>query len=229
MHPPSADVAILRVQLFDLVSRILKLLNWDESELETRGRERHQGPRRKVLTWQIIVAPFAGRFSQCVRQFFGMTLSDSALSQRRQQGQAVPGAQNTRRARSARAGVEPRPKQVGGSASVDQPERGASRRRTTIELFARRWDQEVFYRELKLRVAAASCCKVTPPRTCSRRPPRCSWPARWLRAQIAACALPPRRSRSRERKIRQPVIPWPRMMTPTSVTAPAVYQVTRIA
>ena len=29
--------------------------------------------------------PFAGRFSQCLRHFFGMTLSDSALSQRRQQ------------------------------------------------------------------------------------------------------------------------------------------------
>lgn len=177
MHPPSADVAILRVQLFYLVSHILKLLNWDESEFETRGRERHQGPRRKVLTWQIIVGlvahalPCAGRFSQCVRQFFGMTLSDSALGQRRQQGQAVPGAQNSRRARSARAGVEPRPKQVGGSASVDQPERGANERRTTIELYARRWDQEVFYRELKLQVAAASCCKVTPPRTCSRKPP----------------------------------------------------------
>jgi hypothetical protein len=91
MHPPSADVTILRVQSFDLVSRILKLLNWDESEFETRDMERHQGPRRKILTWQIIVGliahalPFTGRFSQCLRQFFGMTLSDSALSQRRAQ------------------------------------------------------------------------------------------------------------------------------------------------
>ena len=51
--------------------------------------KRHQGPRRKIFTWQIIVGliahmlPFAGRFSHCLRQIFGMTLSDSALIQRR--------------------------------------------------------------------------------------------------------------------------------------------------
>ncbi len=229
MHPPSADVAILRVQLFYLVSRILKLLNWDESELETRGRERHQGPRRKVLTWQIIVAPFAGRLSQCVRQFFGMTLSDSALSQRRQQARQCL-ALKTLVVREVRGRVWSRAQnkwvevRLWTSLSVEHASAAQ-----LIELYARRWDQEAFYRELKLQVAAASCCKVTPPRTCSRRPPRCSWPARRMRAQIAACAMPPLRSRSRERKIRQPVIPWPRMMTPTSMTAPAVYQVTRIA
>jgi len=90
MHPPSST-AICPVESLDLVSRILTLLNWGGLELETRDLERHQGPRRKILTWQIIVGlvahalPFTGRFSQCLRHFFGMTLSDSALSQRRQQ------------------------------------------------------------------------------------------------------------------------------------------------
>jgi hypothetical protein len=41
MHPPSTVVAISQAQSFDLVSRILPLLNWDESELETRDLERH--------------------------------------------------------------------------------------------------------------------------------------------------------------------------------------------
>ena len=91
MHPPSTVVGISQAQSFELVSRILKLLNWDESELETRDLESHQGPRRKILSAKIMVGliahalPFAGRFSQCLRHFFGMTLSDSALSQRRAQ------------------------------------------------------------------------------------------------------------------------------------------------
>jgi hypothetical protein len=58
-------------------------------QLEQRDVESHQGPRRKVQPWQIVVGlvahclPFTGRFSQCPRQHFGMSLSDSALSQRR--------------------------------------------------------------------------------------------------------------------------------------------------
>jgi hypothetical protein len=90
MHLASIT-AVPQVQSSDLLSRILNLLNWDELKLETCDLESHQGPRRKILTWQLIVGliahalPFAGRFSQCLRHFFGMTLSDSALSQRRQQ------------------------------------------------------------------------------------------------------------------------------------------------
>jgi hypothetical protein len=90
MHP-SSHAIIAHDQPVDLVSRILRLLQWSRDELETADLERHQGPRRKIFTWQIIVGliahtlPFAGRFSQCLRHFFGMTLSDSALSQRRQQ------------------------------------------------------------------------------------------------------------------------------------------------
>lgn len=90
MHP-SSHVEVFHSQPVDLISRILRLLRWDKEELETSDLDRHQGPRRKILTWQIIVGliahslPFAGRFSQCLRHFFDMTLSDSALSQRRQQ------------------------------------------------------------------------------------------------------------------------------------------------
>ncbi|WP_395741658.1 IS4 family transposase [Prosthecobacter sp.] len=90
MHPPS-DAVVVQDSSVDLVSRILRLLQWSRDELETADQKRHQGPRRKIFDWQIIVGliahslPFAGRFSQCLRHFFGMTLSDSALSQRRQQ------------------------------------------------------------------------------------------------------------------------------------------------
>lgn len=38
---------------------------------------------------------------------------------------------------------------------------------------------------------------------------------RRMRAQIAACALPPRRHRSCERKVRQPVTQWSRMVSST--------------
>ena len=89
MHSPSKAI-VSQVPSVDLISRILRLLNWEPQQLEALDSERHQGPRRKILTWQIIVGliahalPFTGRFSQCLRHFFGMTLSDSALSQRRQ-------------------------------------------------------------------------------------------------------------------------------------------------
>jgi hypothetical protein len=52
---------------------------------------------------------------------------------------------------------------------------------------------------------------------------------RRVRAQIAACALPPRRPRSCDRKVRQPVKKWPRMILPTSNTSPAAYEVIMIA
>jgi hypothetical protein len=52
---------------------------------------------------------------------------------------------------------------------------------------------------------------------------------RRMRAQIAACALPPRRARSCQRKVPQPVPQWPRMISPVSTTSPAVYEVTQIA
>ena len=92
MFTPSESVAVaasVEVPSPDLVSRILSLLRWDADELATRDVDTHQGPRRKVQAWQIVVGliahalPFAGRFSQCMGQYFGMSLSDSALSQRR--------------------------------------------------------------------------------------------------------------------------------------------------
>ena len=52
---------------------------------------------------------------------------------------------------------------------------------------------------------------------------------RRVRQQIAACALPPRRPRSCDRKVRQPVKKWPRMISPTSTSSPTEYEVTRIA
>ena len=89
MPPSSAIVASTEVQSVDLVSRILGLLRWDADQLMAQDLEAHQGPRRKLQSWQLVVGliahclPFAGRFSQCMRQYFGMSLSDSALSQRR--------------------------------------------------------------------------------------------------------------------------------------------------
>jgi hypothetical protein len=46
--------------------------------------------------------------------------------------------------------------------------------------------------------------------------------------QIASEALPKRRPRSCQRKVRQPVTKWPRMITPTSVTSPLKSKVIKI-
>ena len=50
-----------------------------------------------------------------------------------------------------------------------------------------------------------------------------------LRATIAAEALPKRRARTCERKIRQPVSKWPRMLEPVSLSSPTLCEVTIIA
>jgi len=448
------------VESLDLVSRILTLLNWGGLELETRDLERHQGPRRKILTWQIIVGlvahalPFTGRFSQCLRHFFGMTLSDSALSQRRQQlgadlfllimretlrpladvqlhpacfvhGLRLIGIDGTRwnvcntaqqlarltkvKTRCGSAafaqismsalvelgthaplhatlGLDGESEQVlslplleelppcsllildrlygqapmlaalqrhctaareqhylvrvraklavkvgallaDGSALVEVTLRDKASHRIVLDtltvrevrgrvwsraqnkwvevrlwtslsleqagaeqlmgLYARRWEQEVFYRELKLQVSRSGLLQSHTPETAQQEIAAllmaCSLVAqerlevaaqaggevqaegavrismricleqtqalwmvlsaaqglmdeaaqgelvRRMRAQIAACALPPRRPRSCERKVRQPVTKWPRMISPSSATSPAVYLVTKIA
>ena len=57
--PPSSTPAAVAVQSLDLVSRILGLLRWDPLQLDARDLERHQGPRRQVQTWQIVVGLIA--------------------------------------------------------------------------------------------------------------------------------------------------------------------------
>ena len=156
-----------------------------------------------------------------------------------------------------------------------------------IALYARRWEQEVFYRELKLQVAGGDLLQSHTPETAVQEiaallmasalvaqerlavaavaggevaaagvvrislsicleHTQALWIVlsaaqglmdeaaqrelvRRVRAQIAACALPPRRPRSCDRKVRQPVKKWPRMISPTSNTSPAKYEVTMIA
>lgn len=463
MYSPSdlsAVSTIHEVQSPDLVRRILCLLHWNTDELEACDAESHQGPRRKVQSWQIVVGlvahclPFAGRFSQCMRLHFGMSLSDSALSQRRTQlGPDIfkiimqetlrpladvalhPGCflgllrlagidgttwsvcntpqhlariikAETRRGCAAFAkiamsalvelgthaplqaaiGLDGESEQVlsarlladlpqrmllildrlygqapmlallqkhcctlkeqhflvrvranlgvsvrrvlkDGSALVEvelrdkvkrsqvlqtlevREVRGRVWQRTAkkwvdvrlwtslsveqasaqeiIALYARRWEQEMFYRELKLQVARGDLLQSHTPETAVQEiaallmasalvaQERLAVAAEagaevaaagalrislsicleytqalWLvqssaqglmdefaqrelvrrvRQQIAACALPPRRMRSCDRKVRQPVKKWPRMISPTSTSSPTEYEVTRIA
>jgi hypothetical protein len=150
-----------------------------------------------------------------------------------------------------------------------------------IALYARRWEQEVFYRELKLQVARGELLQSHTPETAVQEiaallmasalvaqerlavaaeaagavrislsicleHTQALWIVlsaaqgfmdetaqrelvRRVRRQIAACALPPRRARSCERKVRQPVCKWPRMITPSSTSSPTEYEVTKIA
>ncbi|MCY7281034.1 MAG: IS4 family transposase [Sphingomonas bacterium] len=444
----------------DLVGRIMALLRWDQRSLARVDEHAHQGPRRKIERWQIIVAmvahalPFAGRFSQCVRQCFGMKISDSALSQRRARlgadlfllimqealrpladpqlhpgcffaGLRLVGIDGTRwsvcntpqhRARITKAktrrgdaafakinmsalvelgthaplaatlGIDAQSEHVlslpllaalpeesllildrlygqapmleqlqshcqqgkgqhfltrvrgklavkiietraEGSALVEVALRDKIKKRLVLKtlrvrevrgrvwhraakkwievrlwtslgveqanarellaLYARRWEQEVFYRELKLQVAGGELLQSHTPESAQQEiaallmagsllaeerlavaaqvggeveaagAVRISlsicmelMQALWLvlgssqglmneaaqrelvrrmRVQIAACALPPRRARSCQRKVRQPVNKWPRMITPSSLESPSLYDVTIIA
>jgi hypothetical protein len=52
---------------------------------------------------------------------------------------------------------------------------------------------------------------------------------RRVRIQIAEAALPPRRTRSCQRKVRRPVDKWPRMMNPTSSSTCRSFAVTTTA
>jgi len=158
-----------------------------------------------------------------------------------------------------------------------------------IALYARRWEHEVFYRELKLQVARGDLLQSHTPETAVQEIAallmacallaqervavaaevggeveaagavrislsiclehmRALWivlsaaqglmdqaaqrelvRVRRVRQQIAACALPARRPRSCDRKVRQPIKKWQRMISPTSSTSPSLYEVTMIA
>lgn len=50
-----------------------------------------------------------------------------------------------------------------------------------------------------------------------------------VREQLAQEVLPKRRSRSCQRKLRQPVKKWPRMLEPSSISSPTKYEVDKIA
>lgn len=157
-----------------------------------------------------------------------------------------------------------------------------------LELYARRWEQELFYKELKLEVnqgallagqrtetaaqqvaAMMIACSllaeerlaiaaVSPEKTVRQAGAlRISFAlcqeytaalflvlqsseglmdrqaqgelVRRVRVQIAEAALPPRRTRSCQRKVRRPVDKWPRMMNPTSSSTRRNFAVTTIA
>lgn len=78
------------------VANILKTLGPRFQSLVPAEDARHQGPRQKILAWQIVVGlvahqiHFHGCFAARIRQLFGVSLSDSALSQRREKLGAEP-------------------------------------------------------------------------------------------------------------------------------------------
>jgi hypothetical protein len=156
-----------------------------------------------------------------------------------------------------------------------------------VALYAKRWDHEVFYKELKLQINGGDLLQSHTPESAAQEVLAmllaCSLLAKerlaaaaqssdaevqsagalrisfsvchemtvalWMvlqaapgiidaatqalliegvRKQIAQHALPPRRSRSCDRKVRQPVKKWPRMLTPISVSSPPQYEVITI-
>lgn len=157
-----------------------------------------------------------------------------------------------------------------------------------LELYARRWEQELFYKELKLQVNQGALLAGQRTETAAQQVAAmmiaCSLLAeerlaiaeaspdkavrqagavrisfalcqeytaalfmvlqasqglmdgaaqaelvRRVRVQIAEAALPPRRSRTCQRKVRRPVDKWPRMMNPSSSSTPRHFAVTTIA
>lgn len=73
-----------------LIPRIVRLMGWTADEMGIRDESRHQGPRQKLLAWQIMVGlvaqclHFHGCFAHIIWHYFQISISDSALSQRRQ-------------------------------------------------------------------------------------------------------------------------------------------------
>ena len=75
--------------IISLRSRIAACIGMPPGAIDEPDRSRHQGPRRKVSAGQMIAGLIAhvmqlqGCFTFHMKQFFGMDVSDSALSQRR--------------------------------------------------------------------------------------------------------------------------------------------------
>lgn len=79
-----------------LIGRLARLCCWQCGDLQRQVEGRHQGPRQKLLEWQIVAGVVAqclhtcGSLEQIIRRYFAVQLSSSALSQRRQHMQLEP-------------------------------------------------------------------------------------------------------------------------------------------
>lgn len=79
-----------------LVDRVIALLKWTPEDMPLRDDGVHRGPRRKLQDWQLqmgliihLLQPI-GTFADCVRQHLRLSLSDCALSLRRQKMKLQP-------------------------------------------------------------------------------------------------------------------------------------------
>lgn len=79
-----------------LIDRVIGLLRWTQAQMPAEDCGTHRGPRRKLQDWQLqlglivhLLQPF-GTLSQCLRQHLQLSLSDAALSLRRQKMKLQP-------------------------------------------------------------------------------------------------------------------------------------------
>ena len=79
-----------------LIDRVSALLQWTPQQMPASDGDLHRGPKRKLQDWQLqlgliihLLQPI-GTLAQCVHQHLRLSLSDAALSLRRQKMKLQP-------------------------------------------------------------------------------------------------------------------------------------------
>lgn len=230
---------------------------WEQAGLGEEGR--HQGPRQKLLGWQVV----AGLVAQCLHpcgslrhillRYFAVRVSSSALRQRRVHMQLEPFTTVMRHALRPLASQELHPYCFFAGlllVGIDGPQfdlLNTPQINAAVAKAATRRGEAAFAKlslsvlvEVRqagaLRISFALCQEYTAALFLVLQSsqglldaPAQAELVRRVRAQIAQAALPPRRQRNCQRKVRRPVNKWPRMFAPTSLSLPKQLEVTSIA
>ena len=114
-----------------------------------------------------------------------------------------------------------------------------------LALYAQRWEQEIFYRELKVDMRSSELVQSHTPVTAAQeiaalilgyamlvdervKAAKVGKVVRRTLRHIAEMAIAKRRARSCPRKLRQPVSSWPRLRKNTCKSGPSEYQLSAI-
>ena len=186
----------------------------------------HRGPKRKIADWQLqlglimhLLQPL-GSLAQSIRQHWRLSLSDAALSLRRQKMKQQPFLTLMRHALRPLAVAADHPRcffkglrlvgHDGTPLSVaNTPAVLAGMSQAGVMRISFGWCVQLTTALWRLLASGQDLLDEATQAELVRR----------TRAQIAQFALPKRRSRTCARKVRQPVCKWPRLFYPLSVTS----------
>lgn len=200
-----------------LPARLWRRMGGPALEQMALGREgRHQGPRQKLLGWQVVASLVmqclhpCGSLDHIMRRYFAVRVSSPALSQRRVHIPSPPSCATPCGRWRGRNCIQ--------TASLPGCCWWASTARSLICLGTRRGRRPSLCVLVELGTHAPLGAAMDFGPMSKKAMCRQLWES-----------LPPRRQRNCLRKVRRPVNKWPRMFAPTSLSLPKQLEVASIA